>query len=228
MSLFKTLMMAAAVMACTCVSFTTAQGQDFIVDNRNAAAITAFNGLTSGQLTVDGTTLTLSAFGPDLSNPGVIGPEISLLLANSGSRLGIDNQTIDDDMFDTRFNAGLEGLNVSFNETLVLSLDTDVVFDEIDLFGVNPDETVIATIGDSSFTFTNNQNGSSDLVVNPFGVDNVITAGTDISFASPVGGPENGAFGLNSITVTQAVPEPSSIALLGLGGSLLLARRRRV
>jgi len=113
--------------------------------------------------------------------------------------------------------------NVTNSESLVLSFDQDVFIHQIGLASEFHNVTGWAT----GATFL--LNGVNTLL--PKGVGTIsplfVAAGNTFSFA--YGGTSADQFYLNSLTVTAAVPEPETYALMlgGLGILGLVARRRR-
>jgi len=138
---------------------------------------------------------------------------------NTGGNLGVDNLSI----------GNIFGVNenTSFNpdETLVIEFDQDVVFDFIDFAFLSASETFeISVAGGPAFTFVDDLN--NDIFSDPLN-GFVVTAGTDVTFQ--VFGPiETTATGISEFSVSPvAVPEPGSLVLIGCGGLLAIARRRR-
>ena len=113
------------------------------------------------------------------------------------------------------------------SEAATLSFDTDVIVTEFDLFLLNTGEVAQVVIdgNPTPFRFTDAPN---DIFSNPFGADTVIAAGTGITFSIASDSVGTTEFGLQGITVNPvSVPEPSSLAIIGLGSLLMVTRRRR-
>ena len=114
------------------------------------------------------------------------------------------------------------------SEAATLSFDTDVIVTEFDFFLLNTGEfaQVVIDGNPTPFRFTD---APDDIFVNPFGADTVIAAGTGITFSIASDSVAGTEFGLQGITVdtVSAVPEPSSLAIIGLGSLLMMTRRRR-
>ena len=133
-----------------------------------------------------------------------LGPGLSVISADDS----------DDNFFD-----GSEAATFSFN--------TAVIVREFDLFDLGSGEVaqVVVDGNPTPFTFTD---APGDVFSNPFGAGTVIAAGTGITFSISASA-ETTEFGLQRITVdtVSAVPEPSSLAIIGLGSLLMMTRRRR-
>jgi len=56
-----------------------------------------------------------------------------------------------------------------------------------------------------------------------------LTVGANVGVVLEAGGPTGSSVGIESITIDDvtAIPEPSSVAMLGVGGVLMWIRRRR-
>ena len=127
-----------------------------------------------------------------------------------------------------------EGNQFNVGEGVVLSFDTDVVIDEFDFQSFEAGSGfVVSVAGGPSLTLGEVQSPTTNDFADPFS-GLVIAAGTNITFEAF--GPSNpdqtpDAFTdirISEILVhTNVVPEPSSVALLGLLGGLVAVRRRR-
>ena len=139
--------------------------------------------------------------------------------------LGIGNPSINNTQFDAvavSGNNGAESSDFNDGESLVFTFDQDVTFTSIELESVNAVDTftvlvdgtaLLATMGDDAFIDDLGALGTT-----------VIEAGSEITFA--VGGNDDvTSLRIETFEVT-VVPEPSSLALLGLGGLMMLKRRR--
>ena len=139
--------------------------------------------------------------------------------------LGINNLSINNGNFDM-IGGGTESTDINPGESFTFTFDQDVSFTAIELesvvatdeFEVLVDGTsVFSTVGEDAFV------DFSGSALN----DLTITAGQEITFAAD-GNVSNGSYRIETFSVhVQAVPEPSSLALLGLFGSVAMIRRRR-
>ena len=110
-------------------------------------------------------------------------------------------------------------LDGDLSETVFFSFNQDVVVTEIDFASFGEDSQILLN-GDTLLTEGNIVNGLSF----------AISAGDTFSIeAISVAGTTGSDVGLQHITVSipHPVPEPSSLALLGLFGSVAMIRRRR-
>lgn len=163
----------------------------------------------SATSTVSGITMTAEAFTDGVS----AGTDIN----GTGTSFGINGSGSDDtDRFD----------NDDGVESLVFSFDTAGTFDILDLNAVDSgtDNGILSFAGGGTYQLTSvtATSGSDD-----FAIGESFTAGQLITLTVHVTNATN--FGLQSLTITSAVPEPSSfaalagLAMLGFVGS----RRRR-
>jgi len=141
--------------------------------------------------------------------------------------LGIGNPSISNAQFDAvavSGNNGAESSDFNADESLVFTFDQDVTFTSIELESVNAADTftvlvdgvvLLATMGDDAFVDDLGDLGTTE-----------IAAGSEITFA--VGGNDDvTSLRIETFQVdVSVVPEPSSLALLGLGGLMMLKRRR--
>ena len=173
-------------------------------------ALTDFPGLT---LAIDGTTT--AASGSFKGTNGTFG-------INSAG--GDDSQRLDGDL----------------SETVIFTFNQDVLITLIDFTSFGADSTAVITDSEGTvFNLTGAQN------VEEFGrdvngngaIDNansiVALAGVGVSIAAgsatpiPVDGRTSPDFGLEDIQIHVVVPEPGSLAVLGLLGGVAAIRRRR-
>jgi|GEM_PF-2087781 len=133
---------------------------------------------------------------------------------------GINNQGIG---VITNGAGGTGGRRVNVGETIVFSFDTDVYLTSLRLGSFDALETVTVTpAGGSTITLNGAAAPTDDLLLGNV----LVTAGTEIKLTTTVAVSSGVLF--NEITVdTEApLPEPGSLALLGLGGLCVLRRRR--
>ena len=129
---------------------------------------------------------------------------------------------------------GLESLAIRVNFANVTYSDASFSTDSVDLdfVGYFSGDSGAVTISDATDTFTSSGgNGVFNLVSGERIVESVFAPtsldGAGTIFTQIAGSGNNNLSGLRLTATINAVPEPSSAALLGLGGLALLARRKR-
>ena len=230
--------------------FRTTQGNGGVVDANGDGPTAdtgggAFDTSAAGDvLTLDGLTITIvDIFSPEyIAGPdggpafvesgtilrGTNGDSVLTNISNQDA-LGIANPSISNGNFDL-IGGGTESSDINPGEGFTFTFDRDVTFTEIELESVVATDTftvsvdgidLLSTTGDDSFIDDLGTLGTTD-----------IAAGSEITFLAG-GDVSNGSFRIETFTVhakeveTPAVPEPSSLALLGLFGSVAMIRRRR-
>ena len=116
---------------------------------------------------------------------------------------------------------GADAGRINAGESLQISFNSAVFFQSVDLSNLNTDETF--SFGSQDIN-TNNATGADlfDFTGDGATTGLFLAAGTSITLSN------TGATGTGIQTITvEAVPEPSSIVLLGLLGLGAVARRRR-
>ena len=216
--------------------FRTTQGDGGVVDGDE-------NGPTSGSnfdpsavgdvIVLDGLTTTIvdifaaeyDVTGEPVLTGNILSGSAGGVVTNIGNQdaLGIGNPSINNGQFDM-IGGGTESGDFNTGEGIVFSFDQDVMFTSIelesvvasDIFRVLVDGTQILEVtGDDSFIDDLGDLGST-----------VITAGSQITFEAD-GPVATSSFRIETFEVDViAVPEPSSLALLGLGSLVMFKRRR--
>ncbi len=171
-------------------------GKAGVFDNETSVDVSVSDGDTGNT-----TTMTVNAIGGELnSNAGDLG--------------------IDDDVEPASTSDKIDGTD----EGITLSFDKDVELVVIDLGSVGSDATEGALLTIDAFDITlhtgvSGFNGTSDTYTP--GSPIAISAGTPIQLT---GSAATSSFDLEAITL-NVIPEPASLALLGLGGLALIRRR---
>ena len=188
-------------------------------------------------ITLDGLTITLvDILAPEFENDGTgtfvrTGNIISGNNTTIGGQqaLGINNTTLSNAQFDaqsTSGNNGTESSDINADESLIFTFDRDVEFTSIELesFG-GPDAFEVSVNG----TLIEGGLGDSDNTGSGLGALEGLTiaAGDQITF-TVTGNDDTTSVRIETFEVhVKAVPEPSSLALLGLIGGVAMVRRRR-
>ena len=213
----------------------------FETDNTEFA-LAELDGSTFTATSSDSSTLDLFVLGSQAAEydttvdpPAATGNAIDAIFLSSDGGLIIDNPSLNDDQSFAATQATGEDGFFNGGETFTFEFGTDVIFTEIDFFGIGTnsengiDEVVQILIEGNGTPFSFPSGPNSDTYTDPFGAGATILAGTDITITSSQ---VSDAFGVENFTVTgegtsTAIPEPSSLAVIGFGSLLMVTRRRR-
>ena len=161
-----------------------------------------------------GTTVTGNALDPLLTGltVSVVGAsnDPNAEINTSGTGIGIDSPGFDD----------VDGVEVDNGDQLTFTFNQAITVTEVDFSGVVDGDSFV--FNGQNLTQANLTSGDTYIPGTPF----TIAAGAPVIFAETAG---NGIT-LQDITVLgsgAAVPEPSSLAVLGFGSVLMMVRRRR-
>lgn len=207
---------------------------------------TAFDGASPGtEFSATGVTDTVivtlvDVFAPEIVDNMLTGNTVTATTSiPNGGGLGVNGPLSNGD-FET-FAGGngggvsSEGNQFNVGEGVVLSFDTDVIIDEFDFQSFEAGSGfVVSVAGGPSLTLGQVQSPETNDFADPFS-GLVIAAGTNITFeAFGPSNPDQTPDAFTDIRISEilvdtnvAVPEPSSLALLGLLGGLVAIRRRR-
>jgi len=153
------------------------------------------------------------------------GDDVVTSIGTSNS-VGVNNLSIGNDNYETYIQGntvGTEGNDMNPEEAWIIKFDTDVVISEFNFTSIDSNNEFYDVIINGNTTSFGNSGAADDYTDPLNGL--LIAAGTNITFAAR--GPlDSTHIRISSITV-ETVPEPSSTALLGLGGLGLIMRRRK-
>jgi hypothetical protein len=197
----------ATLLACSFIA-AGVQAETFVFHTGSAsgAAGDAFDDDTTDSYTQNNITLTASASGP--------GSDSVFNVTSSSFGINAEASGDDTDQFDTGA-GGAEIMTFSFNEA--------GTFDSIDFASLTEDtetEAVLSFTGGNTFNINNANTDGGDVFT--LSTPEAFTANQQITLSTSS---DNHNFALQSFTVT--IPEPASLALVGLGGLLIAGRRRR-
>ncbi|MGJ8657754.1 MAG: PEP-CTERM sorting domain-containing protein [Akkermansiaceae bacterium] len=145
--------------------------------------------------------------------------ETNVIAGGSGNALGINNPSVSNAEWETLGGDSQETGNMNHEESWIITFDHDITLDNVETESIESGANLsIFVDGNLEASITTNGNNA-----NPFS-GLVIAAGTQIEFMA--NGDILTDLRIESLTAT-IVPEPSSVALLGLGGLALIMRRRK-
>lgn len=185
----------------------TSQAVVIILDNGGTANLTTGDNLdeisspTSGIAVVESPGLLINIH-------AITGDGVGTDLNATTTSLGINAGAAGDDT---------DGFDALTNESVTISFSETVSITQLDFAGFETGE--VFAVGANSIGFADLTSGTTDIYdfASPF----ILAANTQITFAVT-----SGAIGIEGMTL-EVVPEPSSTALLGLGGLALILRRRK-
>ncbi|MGJ8655597.1 MAG: PEP-CTERM sorting domain-containing protein [Akkermansiaceae bacterium] len=153
-------------------------------------------------------------------------PELDLLVPEiSGLTITVHGITTDGELNATATSLGINGstdtdtdvFESAFNQSVTFSFDKTVSITQLDF--TNFEATEVFVFGTETIIYDDLSNKSSDFY--DFTTPLVINANTQFTLEAT-----SGSIGIEAMTFT-VVPEPSSTALLGLGGLAYILRRRK-
>lgn len=139
--------------------------------------------------------------------------------------LGINNLNFGNTPYQNATGQGSEANDFNPGESATITFSEDVIFTEIELESVVATDVFDVLVGGVSQLSVTGDDSFIDDLGGLIGL--TIPAGTEVTFAAD-GDLANSSFRIETFTVDIVpVPEPSSLALIALGGLAIGARRKR-
>ena len=227
MSLTKLFTVAAIALIWLCNS-AEAQTTTVIINFEGAGVV---GGLLEADQTVVGTPFTTTVAGDDLAGNPIVIPGLTITTVGSSlDPLAVINGTTNNGIginSDVNANPAVANeepsqLDVTFDETLTFTFNQDVTITDVEFFGISNDPLFNESVSFAGQTLLGSSLGSSDVF--SFAPTLFIPANSAIIFEEISGD----GVALENFTIEFAgVPEPGSLAMLGISGCLMFARRRR-
>jgi len=166
-----------------------------------------------------------AGFNPSITVPSSTGDGVATLTANNNALLTSPTDIVFGSIAVTKATSGTAVFSFNYDFKLTITADP---LGTPETFIVDIKGTIGGSIRRSGSAFSYNiTNSYSPTVYGPFNFTRGSYLITASAFTPPSASP--GTFGAHIVATPAAVPEPSSIALVGLGGLFLVgaARRRR-
>ena len=146
----------------------------------------------------------------------------------SSNSLGVNHPSFSNGGFETAKGdtSGTEGSDFNPGEAVVFEFDEDLVFTEFNFTSIDATDEFFDIFVDGILIDSFSDGTADDDFVNPLG-SLVISAGSDVTFAARGPGASTN-IRITSISAVLAIPEPGSIAMLGVSSMLMMVRRRRL
>ena len=177
------------------------------------------------------TTLTTTVVGFEV--PTIVGGAVDFDATSTNANfnisgqdaLGINNLNFGNTPYQTATGQGSEANDFNPGESATITFSEDVIFTEIELESVVMTDVFDVLVGGVSQLSVTGDDSFIDNLGGLIGL--TIPAGTEVTFAAD-GDLANSSFRIETFTVDIVpVPEPSSLALIALGGLAIGARRKR-
>ena len=177
------------------------------------------------------TTLTTTVVGFEV--PTIVGGAVDFDATSTNANfnisgqdaLGINNLNFGNTPYQNATGQGSEANDFNPGESATITFSEDVIFTEIELESVVATDVFDVLVGGVSQLSVTGDDSFIDDLGGLIGL--TIPAGTEVTFAAD-GDLANSSFRIETFTVEIVpVPEPSSLALIALGGLAIGARRKR-
>ncbi len=116
-------------------------------------------------------------------------------------------------------------VEVAFAESLTFTFNQDVTITEVEFFGLDSDPMAAESVSFGGQTLLGEDGAGSDVFT--FTAPGLFFAANDPIVFSEISGNGVGLETFTIITDAEGIPEPGSLAMLGMGSCLMIARRRR-